>query len=744
MSLLRSTAAALAIALMACSAPEQAEPPTNAAAYAPTEACAGCHAEIAATYAETGMARAFYPADKESMAHLGTDREYRHELSGRAYRIDERDGKFFLERRSLQDPDEIFEKEIHFVMGSGNHARTYLHRYPNGKLIELPLGWYAQNGGELAMSPGFDQPIHGGFRRKIGFECMFCHNGYPDLAPGADAAGMDPLFPGRLPQGIDCQRCHGPALAHVQKAGAGASAEEIRAAVLNPASLGRERQLEVCMQCHLETTSRKLPFSIVRFDRGRMSYNPSEPLGDFIQHFDHPEGVREDKYEIAHAAYRLRKSPCFQASEMTCTTCHDPHRATRGAAAVEAYSAKCRECHPSEQARHISAGRQAARTDCISCHMPARRTDDVVRVVMTDHRIAADHRPQGLTAPIPETMESDDELYRGPVEPYYPAAKSELYEAVAQVYEQTNLAEGIPRLRKVLETEKPAQADFYFHLAEALWHDGRVEESLPWYAQALEREPNHPIARRNYALALNRAGRPAEAEEILRETLVAFPDDLDTRVNLGDTLLALGKVQEASGVLDRALAIDPDSPEALHNTALAAAAAGLNGPAMAALKRAIRVQPEFIAARRTLGNLLVESEQFEEAEKLYRRLLELDPNDAVAHLNLGILAARKGQTAEAERRLRRAAALDPDSPEIHYNLGAALASRRRLAEAAQAFERALAIDSAYEAARLNLAVIRLNLGDVDGAKQHLQRLKSSKDPRIRETLQAIERDLAGR
>lgn len=737
----RSTIA-LAVALAACSSPEPETPSADLNAFAPPESCAGCHAEIAATYAETGMAQAFYPATAEAMAHLGDEREYAHGPSKRTYRIDEREGRFFLQRRLDASPDEVFEKEIHYVMGSGNNARTYLHRYPNGKLMELPLGWYSQNGGELAMSPGYDSPVHGGFRREITFQCLFCHNGLPELEPGADAAGLDPLFPGRLPQGIDCQRCHGPALAHVEKAGAGAPEEEIRAAVLNPAALSRDRQLEVCMQCHLETTSRKLPFSIVKFDRGQMSYRPTEELSDFILHFDHPEGVREDKFEIAHAAYRLRKSACFQASEMTCTTCHDPHRAPRGAEAMETYSAQCRDCHPDEQARHVAAGRAQAATDCISCHMPQRRTDDVVRVVMTDHRIASDHPSGDLTAPIAEHEEDESEMYRGPVAPYYPSAPSALYEATAQVYEQVNLEAGLPRLQKILESEQPEEADFYFHLAEGYWHEGRVEASLPWYAEAIERNPRHLIARRNYAVALNRAGRPNEAKELLRETLVAFPDDLETRVNLGDTLLGLGNPQEAAAVLKRALEIDPDSPEALQNAALADAARGLNGPAIDSLRHAVLVHPEFAAAHRALGNLLIDSGRFDEAERPLRRLLELEPDDAVAHLNLGILAAQRNQPTEAERRFRRAARLDPDSVEIQYNLGTALASRNRLGEAAQAFERALAIDESYDPARLNLAVIRLNLGDLAGARGHLDRLRDSRDPRVRETVEAIERDLA--
>ena len=44
------------------------------------------------------------------------------------------------------------------------------------------------------------------------------------------------------------------------------------------------------MQCHLETTSRRLPSVIKRFERGQFSYRPNEPLGNFAIYFDNAPG----------------------------------------------------------------------------------------------------------------------------------------------------------------------------------------------------------------------------------------------------------------------------------------------------------------------------------------------------------------------------------------------------------------------------------------------------------------------
>ena len=99
----------------------------------------------------------------------------------------ERDGRFYQRRYQIGfDGKEtnIMEKEIDFVVGSGNHVRAYLHRTSRNKLVELPLARYAEKGGSWAMNPGYDRQDHPGFRRTMTYGCMFCHNGIPEIPAG--------------------------------------------------------------------------------------------------------------------------------------------------------------------------------------------------------------------------------------------------------------------------------------------------------------------------------------------------------------------------------------------------------------------------------------------------------------------------------------------------------------------------------------------------------------------------------
>jgi hypothetical protein len=252
--------------------------PSATNSYVDSRVCAGCHAKIAQTYALTGMARSFFkPRPQTTVEDLSRGNPFFHQASGTWYQMIEQDGQYSQRQWRIGPggkPIDVQESSINYVMGSGNHARTYLHRNDRGTLVELPLGWYSENGGTWAMSPGHDRS-YSLPPRTIAYECMSCHNAYPKIPAGHDEPGSEPLYTEPLPEGIDCQRCHGPGSNHVRAASTkGTTPDAVRNAILNPARLSPQRQMEVCMQCHLETTNLQLPHAIQRFGQGPFSYRP--------------------------------------------------------------------------------------------------------------------------------------------------------------------------------------------------------------------------------------------------------------------------------------------------------------------------------------------------------------------------------------------------------------------------------------------------------------------------------------
>jgi tetratricopeptide (TPR) repeat protein len=718
----------------------------TAPGYADPASCAGCHGEIAKTYALTGMARSLSrvgaAATGSSLPGV-TSGGYYHAASDRHYAVTTRDGAV-VQRRHQVGPGgaevNVLEVAADYVIGSGNHARTFVQRAADGRLMQLPLSWYAEGGGSWAMSPGYDRPAHLDFRRVIDDGCMSCHNGYPRDPVRDDGTG--PKFAAALPEGIDCQRCHGPGQAHLDAVSAG-DVEGARRAIVNPGRLDRDRQMEVCLQCHLEPTSSPLPFQLRRVGRPPLSYVPGTPLADTFLYFDHapgPDGrdTHADKFEIAGAAYRLAKSACFQGSQMTCLTCHNPHDVPRGDAAGQHYTATCQSCHQTVHATGVPRVAGAGpRATCVDCHMPRRRTDDAVHVVMTDHFIQRVRPARDLTAPLQEAATLAASHYQGEVALYYPqtlppTADNELYLALAQVQQGSNLAAGIPRLQKAIADHGSAPTEFYYELARAHAKAGNQADVIRWSEAALARDATFAPALKELAGAATALGQWDRAIEALRRAVALRPGDSHAFADLGKVLLQRQQVTDAVQALERAVALDPGLPQAHSTLGLAALAQGDAGRAEQRLREAIRLQPDLAEAHINLANLLAGRRAYADAAAHFEQALKFDPNAAAAHHGYGLVLALLDRPARALTALRDAARLQPTRERLRTDIADVLASLGRADDALGEYRAALQVDAGDFDAHLGMAELLLSRGRAAEAIPHLQAASTSPDPAVRE------------
>lgn len=745
------------------------------AGYVDPALCATCHREIAETYSRTGMGRSFGAVRAVTSIPEIQGGTFHHEASGELFSLSVSGGKPAL-KRTLPGFDgavaNLLEATFDYRIGSGNHAFSYLHRTASGELAELPLSWYADKGGYWAMSPGYDRPDHSGFSRRVSYRCIFCHNGYPAVEAGSDVLESGARFPPNLPEGIDCQRCHGPGQAHVDAIRQGRPPAVVHSSIVNPARLAPERQMEICLQCHLETTSLNLPAETMRYGRGVFSYRPGEPLADYLLHFDYAPGAGyDDRFDLVSAPYRMRKSACFLASggKLTCTTCHNPHDVPRGAAATGFYTKVCRSCHQTAVAAMTAAGRHPDREDCVSCHMPKRRAEDAIHITVTDHYIR--RRPESNpTGPLVERHDGNTPPYRGEVVAYYPAplaatAENELYLAVAQVRAQANLEAGLRRLEAAIAKYAPPQGEFYFRLGEAYRDAGQMGKAVAAYRQACARTADWRFF---YALgtALSASGQLAGSEEALNRARALGPREVVVLHALSATYTRQGKPQAAMTCLEAALAMDPDSADTHNNLGIISRTLGKNAEAEGYLREAVRLRPEVAPTRLNLADLLARRGSLAEAQYhfeaairidgasapahsgyagllldmgnlpaargQYEEALRLDPRLSEAHNNLGSILLRSGDAPGAIREYRLAVAASPDSATAYYNLALALAQTGDAEGAEQSLRNAIAHSPAFFAAYLKLGQLLTARKRPDLAEPYLRKAAESPDPRMRQ------------
>src|SRR5262249_3017000 len=183
--------------------------------------------------------------------------------------------------------------------------------------------------------------------------CVECHNTWVAHVAGT----LNQYQRETLILGVTCERCHGPGREHVAFHQAHPEAKTGEA-IVHPGRLSRERQIDVCAQCHSNAIKYRAP---------AFSYRPGQPL-DAAYKTLAPKYSEDD--HVADQTYYLGQSKCFQKSDtLTCTTCHNPHR-PKSPAATAAVGAACLKCHQSADCGEQARLPTAVRGDCSGCHMP--------------------------------------------------------------------------------------------------------------------------------------------------------------------------------------------------------------------------------------------------------------------------------------------------------------------------------------------------------------------------------------
>tara|TARA_Y100000589_G_scaffold131563_2_gene125319 strand:- start:14567 stop:16378 length:1812 start_codon:yes stop_codon:yes gene_type:complete len=340
--------------------------------------CASCHFEQYEQYIQTGMGRslksALYKNSSSDFSHILFD-----SVNSLNYRPFWYNDSLYLNEYQIDglDTTHFIKYHIDYIVGSGHHTNSHLY-INNGYLYQAPFTYYTQDS-ILDFPPGFEDDQNSRFSRKMGLECIACHTAYPGFVKGSENKFNF------IPEGIDCERCHGPGNLHVEKIKDGEltdTSKHIDYSIVNPAHLSIELQNDLCARCHLQGNA------VLHKNKSFFDFRPGMRLNEIMDVYLPRYSNSDNEFIMASHVDRMKLSQCYIESgeKLSCVSCHDPHKTVKNTQA-ETFNNKCNSCHNLNSCQNDFSHSPISHNECVSCHMRKSETIDIPHVKITDHKI---------------------------------------------------------------------------------------------------------------------------------------------------------------------------------------------------------------------------------------------------------------------------------------------------------------------------------------------------------------------
>ena len=218
------------------------------------------------------------------------------------------------------------------------------------------------------------------------------------------------------------------------------------------------------------------------------------------------------------------------------------------------------------------------------------------------------------------------------------------------------------------------------NLGLALAGQGKIDEAIEHYNEALRLRPNYATARTNLGAALAKQGKSADAISNYTQVLKTKPELPEAHVDLGAALVAQGKVDDAIAQYNEALRLKPDYAEAHANLGLALASQGKVDEAISHYRQALRLKPGFVEVYNNLGYVLATRGQWDDAIKQYNEAIRLKPDFELARMNLAVALANQGKTKESLSAFMEVLRINPNNDAARASIAQLAEQARREAE----------------------------------------------------------------
>jgi superkiller protein 3 len=232
------------------------------------------------------------------------------------------------------------------------------------------------------------------------------------------------------------------------------------------------------------------------------------------------------------------------------------------------------------------------------------------------------------------------------------------------------------------------------------WGESAFDKSIEQLEAAIRLNPVDERSRLALSRVLSSAGRDADAQRALQDTLRVIPASGRAHWWLATSYEHVNRFADARREFEQAASMAVAGRSHLLGTVGRLASGATDGAgAIDALTRAVADDPANPAWHRLLAGALLLEDRPDDALAEFASALRIDPLDADAHLGVGRIHLNAGRNAEAVGALRRALQLKADSIDAAYALATGLARLGNDREAAPYFERVAQVQRQRQADR---------------------------------------------
>ena len=240
-----------------------------------------------------------------------------------------------------------------------------------------------------------------------------------------------------------------------------------------------------------------------------------------------------------------------------------------------------------------------------------------------------------------------------------------------------------------LSAANPANLAAKLAEGSLLLRDGEIAAAEAVFADAVKLAPRNGTVHFDHAVALERAGKPVEADAEYVEAARLSPGLFAAWFNLAELRLEQENFTGAIEAFRSAaplVAAGAGRSKVFTRLGVALRRAERYPEAREAFGQAINFRPANTDARLGLVRVLLEQRELTLAREEAQRVIALDPSLAASHWLLGQIAEREGNREDARRQYVEAVRLKPGSVEMRFALARVELSLGNLTGARSLFE----------------------------------------------------------